>query len=259
MSFTVLEWMLSKSLDLSLTKSFAALNNLQIRVNKAVDEWAKQLPPTDSLISVAMYLDVHGNNKNDTFLKAVCDQLEKSQLPTTKVLSAALLEKWMECKANGADQPFFLIDKTRAIIYVNSLASVILAVLVQEKDLFNNVVHAQLTYLRTENQEINSTLLLLELLIRKNELSIKTTKKVFRPIPDCRIPVLENDEEGTTLLAVLLKIALFKTFPDTKYHKFTCLMTYSNDAFYEGDSDMAGLTLYTGEIDFLSNLINLVD
>jgi hypothetical protein len=252
--------MISKALDLSLTKSFAALNSLQTQLNKAVDDWAKQLPGSGSLTSVAMYLDINSNNSNDTFLKAVCDKLEKRQLPSHKALSAALLEKWRECKANGADQKFFLTEETKAKTYISSLAKVILAVLVQEKDLFNNFVHAELSHLRKENKQILATLQSLEKLIRKNESTKKPTRKIFRPIPDCRIPLVNgDDDERRDLVSVLLKISLFKSFSEIKYHKFTCLMTYSNDAFYEGENDMGGLTLYTGEIDFLSNLSNLVD
>ncbi len=172
---------------------------------------------------------------------------------------AALFEKWLECKANGADQPFFLTDQSNAKKYIDLLASEILGVLVQEKELFNNFVHDQLNNLRIENKRIQTTLDVLEELIRKNELTKKSNKKIFRPIPDSRLPIVADSNERKALLAVLLKVSLYKTFSQTKYHKFNCLMTYSRDAFCVGEDDMAGLTLYTGEIDFLSNLTNLVD
>jgi hypothetical protein len=90
MGFSVLEWMVSKSLDLSLIKSFASLNGIQTRLNKTADEWAKKLPASCSIVSVAMYLNIHSNNESDTSLKAICEKLEKSQLPSSEFVSCVI-------------------------------------------------------------------------------------------------------------------------------------------------------------------------
>lgn len=100
----------------------------------------------------------------------------------------------------------------------------------------------------------------LEKMILKNNIVNLPVKKQFRNIPHCEVlfPILPDDLQKL-LIQTMLKIALYETFKETVYKKFSSLIYFSKTytQFSDG-SEGPGFQIISGEVVFLSKCSSLV-
>lgn len=262
-----LEWFVTYALNFSLDEF--RRNSLQNKLDHTVDKWCKSLPNDCQLVSVAIYFNVSSSNNDGNLiaLKKIGDSLDKSILPSRQLIFDALYERWTICRKNNAMQPFFTISIKQAEPFLRTLAEDIETVLLQETNLFNRFMHDEVLKMRqaAEEQKQETDLLrqqikALHKAIERNNKLHNNSGKVFRPIPYCVLPFYKDIERRNYVLLGIFKIALFKTFKDTSYKKFTCLI-HVDPTFYQYDSGKVepGITLICGEVEFLANCIRMAD
>lgn len=108
--------------------------------------------------------------------------------------------------------------------------------------------------------ELDEKIKRLETLISKLESQNQNAKKQYRDIPysDILLPKMPQEAQKT-LTVIIMKIALFQTFAQTKYNKFRCLFNFSASyTQYDDGTSAPGFEIICGEVQFLGNCTRLI-
>lgn len=106
--------------------------------------------------------------------------------------------------------------------------------------------------------QLRDKLELLEKLLTRPGIMLRE-QKVYRNIPSCEVhlPLFDGPTEKS-IIAFILKAALYQTFQQKLYRKFVCLFDF--DKLYGQLNDNSwypGFSIISGEVEFLGNVIRL--
>lgn len=119
----------------------------------AIDQWREALPETAWLEDArALFPAVRTEHELSSrpSLRELRDAIAAASIPSKALWAAALLEQWQKVRTIPFAQPFFCIEQSEAVQYLDSLASRMVVICSQHERLFRPTVVAMLIDLQEQ-------------------------------------------------------------------------------------------------------------
>jgi hypothetical protein len=124
----VITWVLKPIVSSGIAKVLHAFTDekLSDRLDKAIAEWASNLPPEQKLVPESLFLKPSGLPDSQEARRDLAQTLKQSRIPSSEQWHSALMERWNEVRSNVRNedlQQFYKLDELQASGHLSRLAS----------------------------------------------------------------------------------------------------------------------------------------